>query len=411
MIRVCDMIMGAGKTSAAIRMMNEDKEGKYLFITPYLDEVTRIKVSCASRGFCEPVNYGGGKMSDLKQLLKKGVNIASTHALFHNFDSEAVQLIRDAGYHLVLDEVCEVIEEVKIKKSDLEMFLRSGSVTVGDNQILQWNRSEYDGAHNNFRNQIESGRVYMTPAGLFWTLSVEVLYAFRDITILTFMFDSSYMRYLFDLYGIKFSYIFTEPCDDGYRFTAERYVPEYVRELKSLIHISEDSKLNSVGDDKYAFSVGWYDKGVVKFQKAKSRESVNEKASERIGKNLRNYFLNKMKSKSSQCIWTAFKSKKADVYTSGYASCFVPCNARATNAYRDRDKLAYCVNVFYNPCIKNFFESRGVVVDEDGYALSEMLQWIWRSAIRDRKEIWIYIPSSRMRGLLTEWLIKEEMIE
>ena len=46
----------------------------------------------------------------------------------------------------------------------------------------------------------------------------------------------------------------------------------------------------------------------------------------------------------------------------------------------------------------------GIAVDGDGYALSEMLQFIWRSAIRDGKEIWVYIPSIRMRSLLKEWI-------
>ena len=55
-------------------------------------------------------------------------------------------------------------------------------------------------------------------------------------------------------------------------------------------------------------------------------------------------------------------------------------------------------------CPKNFFLQHGIAVDEDGYALSEMLQFIWRSAIRDGKEIWIYVPSIRMRGLLERWI-------
>ena len=46
----------------------------------------------------------------------------------------------------------------------------------------------------------------------------------------------------------------------------------------------------------------------------------------------------------------------------------------------------------------------GVEVREDMYALSEMIQWVWRSAIRDGKDIWIYIPSRRMRELFQNWL-------
>lgn len=50
-VKVCDMIMGAGKTESAITQMNSDDESRYIFITPYLDEVERIKRSCAVRDF------------------------------------------------------------------------------------------------------------------------------------------------------------------------------------------------------------------------------------------------------------------------------------------------------------------------------------------------------------------------
>ena len=59
----------------------------------------------------------------------------------------------------------------------------------------------------------------------------------------------------------------------------------------------------------------------------------------------------------------------------------------------ERKNLAYCVNIFFNPFLKRYFEEHGCVVDEDKYALSEMIQWIWRSAIRDGHEINIYIQA------------------
>ena len=43
-------------------------------------------------------------------------------------------------------------------------------------------------------------------------------------------------------------------------------------------------------------------------------------------------------------------------------------------------------------------------MDEDQYALSIMVQWIWRSAIRDGDDIYIYLPSSRMRRILRDWI-------
>ena len=53
----------------------------------------------------------------------------------------------------------------------------------------------------------------------------------------------------------------------------------------------------------------------------------------------------------------------------------------------------------------------GIRVEEDQYALSELIQWIFRSALRDNKEITLYIPSKRMRKLLENWINKVSLVE
>ena len=43
-IQIVDQVMGAGKTSAIINMINDsDDDTRFIYITPYLTEVTRIK--------------------------------------------------------------------------------------------------------------------------------------------------------------------------------------------------------------------------------------------------------------------------------------------------------------------------------------------------------------------------------
>lgn len=90
----------------------------------------------------------------------------------------------------------------------------------------------------------------------------------------------------------------------------------------------------------------------------------------------------------------------------GYTKAFLPCNCRSVNEYADRRCLAYCLNVFVNPIILNYFLYYNVYLNEDSYALTEMLQWIWRSGIRNGESINIYIPSARMRNLLEIWINK-----
>jgi len=36
-------------------------------------------------------------------------------------------------------------------------------------------------------------------------------------------------------------------------------------------------------------------------------------------------------------------------------------------------------------------------LDEELYALSELVQWMFRSAIREKKDVHLYLPSYRMR--------------
>ena len=94
-------------------------------------------------------------------------------------------------------------------------------------------------------------------------------------------------------------------------------------------------------------------------------------------------------------------------------NCFLPCNMRASNDYRERRVLAYLCNMYVNPYVDRYFKNKNtkdgtnIGIDRDYYALATMLQWVWRSCIRDDKPIEIYIPSTRIRTLFMKWLDDE----
>ena len=97
---------------------------------------------------------------------------------------------------------------------------------------------------------------------------------------------------------------------------------------------------------------------------------------------------------------------KTSLKGNGYSKGFAWLNIRAVNEYSNKTAIAYVVNRFMNPIIKNFFEQNGICVNEDGYALSELIQFIFRSAVRNGKKVDVYIPSRRERELLLAWLNK-----
>ena len=120
-IRVIDSIPGSGKTSFAISHMNKSyKDKRFLFITPFLDEIERVKIACPKLDFYAPdKNKGRGRKSeDFIKLLKEGRNVVSTHSLFKNISDEVIQVLRVAGYTLIMDEVASVLEEYSLFGTD-----------------------------------------------------------------------------------------------------------------------------------------------------------------------------------------------------------------------------------------------------------------------------------------------------
>ena len=85
--------MGRGKSSAAIRYMNDSAGSRrFLYITPYLSEVERV---CDTCDFDQPDDESGSKLSRLKSIMRRGENVAATHALFMKMDEELDKLIAE----------------------------------------------------------------------------------------------------------------------------------------------------------------------------------------------------------------------------------------------------------------------------------------------------------------------------
>lgn len=384
-INVVDAIMGAGKTSAAINYINEHRENKYIYITPYLSEIERINKACK---FSFPIKYTDNtpKSIDLKNLLNRGENIVTTHAMFHCFDDEIIDLCYSQGYVLIMDEVTDVVEPYMMYKKDLEILLRD-FVSTDDAGILHWTATEYTDKFKKEKQLCDLGCLAIySDIAMVWMFPIKVFNAFRETYLLTYLFDAQVQKYYYDYYGLQYRYLYVT---DDYHFTEE---PREYHQTANLINIIEDKKLNMIGDAETALSKTWYCR------------NANNVLIKTLKKNLYNFFNNRGYS-GKNGIWTTFSDYRKELSGKGFTKSFLPVNARATNEYRERNVVAYLANRYFNPVIKNFFTSKGIEVNEDAFAVSEMLQFIWRSAIRDGKPITAYIPSSRMRRLLNEWIL------
>lgn len=430
-VRVIDAPCGAGKTTWAIREMNSNTDHPYVYCTPLLDEIGRIREDCARRRFMEPEPYTGSKLDGFNILLSRGENIAVTHTTFLNSTDETLSLIHEGNYRLILDEVLDVIVDFNdcqtvtrdsrqsITASDLKNLRNTNQISIKENGRVEWigDRScQNDGTFKNAEviRYADLGRLYCVRGTFLLTVfPPEMFSTFKDITVLTYLFDGSLLKYYFQIFGIDFC--MASISNDGtlteYTEDADRRFRKQCRELIEICNSKGLNKSNRV------LSKSWY--------MSSGKENKQE-----LKRDLTNYFKHIVKCSSEDIMWTCPKEYRNSIQGSGYkqthrlseeekaltgnvrkeaerkADCFVPCNSRATNIYRKRRALAYCCNMFFNPMISGFFKgfNKDIKLNEDMFALSCLIQWICRSRIRDGEKINIYIPSERMRGLLIHWM-------
>ena len=404
MIEIIDAPCGRGKTSYAINKINSS-EDKVVYVTPFLSEVDRMTKEC--KRLCSPdTKESDTKVEDFVRLLKEGKSIATTHSLFKGFNDDCYRLIKENGYSLIFDEVITTVKTYGITVDDINMLEGMNKIKViGDSKEIIWIAPEYNGQFNVFKKAVEKGSIYMVKISdkekyvIAWELPLEKFVNFKDITILTYLFEGSEMSCYFKMNGIPYTL---------YSLVDYKKVPydkhtENREALKALINVYDGKANKNFGDSKTALSVNWY------------KSKKNKNAVKQLNKNTANYFKNIVKSSTKDLLWTCYTedidrldnnyctSKNWDVKDTKKKT-FLSFNTRATNDFRDRHNLAYMVNPFVNPIVAQYFSYKGdVVLDNDLYAVSNLIQWICRSAVREGKPVNLYLPSQRMRDLLNKF--------
>ncbi len=421
--------MGSGKTSAMLERINADLEGSYIYVTPYLSEIERIIEKTQNR-FKQPCNTGNGKLDAFHKLLSIGENIVTTHALFLKATPETVQLIREGGYILVLDEVLDIFREYNnevksldnktITKGDVRWLKQEGYILVSDDYCVEWSGATTDDFHySEVERLAKAGSLRCIDDTLYWEYPVDMFSAFKCVYILTYLFEGSMLAAYMRIYGLTYTKCSAEHTEnDRFRLCPYDDCKRHKSALFTLVNIYS-GELNRIGSKTNAFSVNWL--------KAASSEQIRK-----IQNAMRSY-KGYVKAPTNSIMWTT--TKQHDIHkklekTKGFKyirrltaeeqklpdevkqklQCFVSCTARATNVYSERTTLLYLLNRYLPPEIEKYFLRRGSPIDEDCFATSELLQWVWRSAIRNEQSINLYIPSSRMRSLLFRWFEVNEAL-
>lgn len=411
-IKIIDAFMGSGKTTYIFQDITRrifSDGARFLYVSPFLAEVGnpdyknkniekqeemrkgRIHRECGVADFKSPTS-SPTKAKSLKRLLSLGENVACTHKLFEDMDEEIAELIKEQEYELIIDEALNVVQPYpygKLKKGDMKYIKQSIWVNNETHQV-EWHDLDTDqSSFDNFKQLCLEGRLYNYKGDFYiWELPPAILTAAKQVTICTYLFKASILHSYFIKHSIPFEYIDNESI-------GLKPEHEMLQEAKQLIEIVDNPYVHKLGS-KSMTATGYNSLKPSDFKQIRGWiEMLNQRY---------------LKVKSSELIWTCFKSQQKLIEGAGYKRSFLSMNARATNDYADRRVGIYLVNRYPNSPIKTFLGWSGTTIEDDLYGLSEMVQWIWRLRIRNGEPIQLVIPSKRMRELLERWLDGEFML-
>lgn len=429
-IKVIDAVMGTGKSTWAIQQLKETNK-RTVVILPYRDEIKRYQDDLADLG-----NHLVALHEDLQtknkqerfdDALEDTQVILITHALFTKFLKPHVfQIIDQGDWHLLMDEAIPAFEAIKgLSKTILNGWLVGDIVTEepindtltrivpvpgiaeayikADDYVCSRAEKGFlkqSLVHDLLRSNSKDGKGFFS-----FTLSEHRLKSFESVTVLTYMFRGSDLDYWCRMKDLKVDHqeltrdtegLFHLQPHDG------QYSGEQFRHMIEILDVK--SKFGTMPGQLSSTST----------RTKLSDDNVNE-----IQKDLRRLFRNRkigpmIESEDFMfsCLGdyrTTWKGERLPKKFIG-ESTWVAFSTRGVNTLSHKHNLAFLYNIFPQPAVEHIVNSglRGITTySRDTYALSSMLQWIWRSAIRNGEAIRVYIPARRMRELLEGWLDAE----
>jgi hypothetical protein len=422
-VQVLDSIMGSGKTSGMFEMMRKHPYKRYVYISIFNTEVGngdlniegRIQKTLPDMNFKMPKNIGEGKVNSVKFLVSKGCNIATTHTLLGMFDNEVVDMLIAANYVIIIDEAIECISIYdKLSVSDVKTLVTSKQILVDESGIVTWNNEVYNYSgtrYDDVRELAESGFLYLYGDHTLVSEYSPRLLRGADVIIMSYLFEGSMMSCWLKTHNINYTFI----DNKEFGLESEEVIKQNIRDKLEFIESRVFHKSDKYRDN--AFSSTWY-----KNANSQTRNQVRKAMESLVAVN---------KAKKGKIFWTTFKAREESLSGKGYTqpcnvldeqgdpvvdlqgnpirrSPFLSFNVKATNDYADYDFAMFMVNVYKHPDELGYLNSKGVEFDQDLYALSCCIQWLWRGCIRKGEPMKALIASKRMLKLVKEWLYNDQ---
>ena len=370
-----------------------------MVIVPFLSEVERVKKGVQkSCTFHEPLtdNSYESKKQSLIDLAICGNNIVTTHKMFESLVDVAKQGLFD-DYHIIIDEVPEVLSVVDSlsKKSLNDIYIDGGYLTVEDDGKViptqKWHEDSKDVSDTLslklYRRAMCESLYLVNESYFIWAMPKELLIKGCTVTIYTFKSSGSLLCRYLDKEKIP--------------YVVERNISieqKFLNDAQKLITIEEVppniSKMRfGYGKQTEQLSNTSYRRKVVLYLKNLKQRKLANVSTDRI---------------MITCVkeaWDNFKNKGGFKKGSRLGSAnWVANTTRGTNDYAHCSHAIYLYDQFVNPAMLRWLEVENQRQFEEEYALTEFIQWLYRTRVRKGEHVSVYIPSKRMEKIFRSWL-------
>ncbi len=460
-VQIFDRPCGWGKTTEMIKGF-QNLDGPILCVAPRLSECERVieearkfGLDFSQPGFegCNEINLS--KSDHVVELIKARKNIVCTHELFYRLGRVATVRMPNihgkasllAPYNLVIDEVINPFEQYKnVKATDFKHVYTDNLLEVAESGLVsttdKWDKLIEEGVTAypvEFYDKVKSGGLRFVDDGLLvLTIPLELLTKPKEVKVLTFLSEGSFFRrYIEQL--IEQGHDLELEIDE----LTSHELRGWKQDVRKALTIEDIPALHKVG-----FSYG--KQTAMSVPKRKEIGKSVSMALYNLGRRggpltnvvdtrvmvtcaKTNWYGHKDGQKPASSYWSAESrmfgrpsGNKADGWTTTGAQ-FVPNTTRGINTYSDCSHAIYLYDQYPNPQVSSAlgFNKCGKTYHEfaSDYALTELVQWLFRCRIRkgglgldsegnlclrgERQTATVYIPSARMRNLLIDWLYED----
>lgn len=395
-------ICGSGKTSVIIKEINKSTEDvKFVYATPFLTEAARIVDACPTKDFQEPSSSDtadGGclpKIVDFENKLNQGHNIACSHELLRGL------LLADIDYSnhvLVLDEVLELASTYKkLSFKDVTKLLEYEQVVIDPETKQIKTTPSFMPIPDLMREQIkfiDNGCLYLSDRNVvILQLPMDILFRFKEVIVMSYLVEGSWLYQMLSKTNANVSVKMVDDSVSSFIPYDSAIATQRAKKAYDLISVYKPQPGANNEYDKIL--------NICTLSFSATTKKMSDLGSRKIGKLIKNFLMNHLNARQGTTIISCFDKK---IIVPSFQRSYLAFNSRATNEYGDTNVLVYLIDKNQNQILQAWFnQTSKITVNANMADLDAMIQWIFRSAIRNGKPVTLFLPSPKMRKLLEQW--------